>query len=94
MYWFYYLTVYFYFNEIISVVIPELCIFFWIPASVADAVAVTPNGDNIFFASRTATFINGTAILLNNKPPDWVIIDSCAWDNFISAAMLLKVLLI
>ena len=30
--------------EIIKVVVPEPCIFFWIPASIAEAAAVIPNG--------------------------------------------------
>ena len=52
--------------EIISVVIPEPCIFFLIPASTA-AYAIS-NGAKIFFATGIATFINGAATLLNNKP--------------------------
>ena len=45
---------------------------------IAEAVAVIPNGAKIFFASGTATFINGPTILLNNEPkspPDWTILD-------------------
>ena len=42
--------------------------FFLIPASIAEAAAVIPNGAKIFFAKRTATFINRLAILLNNEP--------------------------
>ena len=52
--------------------------FFWIPASIAEAVAVIPNGAKICFANGTTTFINGPAILLNNEPkssPDWIILD-------------------
>ena len=30
--------------EIIKVFVPEPCIFFWIPASIAEAAAVIPNG--------------------------------------------------
>ena len=41
---------------------------FWIFASIAEAVAVIPNKAEIFFAYGTATFINGSAILLNNDP--------------------------
>ena len=51
--------------EIISVVIPEPCIFFLIPASIA--AAVISNGAKIFYATGIATFINGPATLLNNK---------------------------
>ena len=42
--------------------------FFLIPASIAEAAAVIPNGAKIFFANGTATFINGPANLLNNEP--------------------------
>ena len=51
--------------KIIKVVVPEPCIFFWIPASNAEAAAVIPNGVKIFFAKGTATFINGPANLFN-----------------------------
>ena len=42
--------------------------FFGIPASVAEAAAVIPNGAKTFFAKGIATFINGPASLLNNDP--------------------------
>ena len=42
--------------------------FFLIPASIAETAVVFPNGTKIFFANGTATFINGTANLLNNDP--------------------------
>ena len=35
--------------EIIKVVVPEPWIFFWIPASIDETVAVIPNGAKIFF---------------------------------------------
>ena len=35
--------------EIVKVVVPEPCIFFWILASVAKTAAVMPNGAKIFF---------------------------------------------
>ena len=35
--------------------------FFFIPALIAEAAAVIPNGAKIFFAKGTATFINGPA---------------------------------
>ena len=54
--------------EIIKVVVQEPCIFFWIPASIAEAAAVIPNGAKIFFAKGTGTFINEPAILLKNEP--------------------------
>ena len=50
--------------------------FFWIPASIAEAAAVIPNGAKTFFAKGTTIFINGQANLLNNDPtslPDWII---------------------
>ena len=34
--------------EIIKVVVPEPCIFFWIPASIAEAAAVIPNRAKTF----------------------------------------------
>ena len=43
-------------------------VFFWIPASIAEAVAVIRNGAKIFFANGIATFINEPANLLNNDP--------------------------
>ena len=35
--------------EIVKVVVPEPCIFWGIPASIAEAAAVIPNGAKIFF---------------------------------------------
>ena len=72
--------------EIIKVVVreaedewrPEPCIFFWVPASIAEEAAVIPNGAKTFFVKGTATFINGPASLLNNdpkNPPDWTILE-------------------
>ena len=46
---------------------------FRIPASIADAAAVIPNGAKTFFAKGISIFINGPANLLNNypkNPPD------------------------
>ena len=37
----------------------EPCIFFRIPASIAELAAVIPNGAKIFLSKGTATFING-----------------------------------
>ena len=54
--------------EIIKIVVPEQCIFFWIPASLAEAAAVIPNGAKIFFARRTTTFSNEPANILNTDP--------------------------
>ena len=50
--------------EIIKVVVPEPCIFFWIPASIAEAAAVIPNGAKTFFVKGIATFINRPANLV------------------------------
>ena len=50
--------------EIIKVVVLEPCIFFWIPASIAEAAAVNPNGAKTFFAKGIPTFINGPSNLL------------------------------
>ena len=54
------------FFEIIKVIVPEPCIFFWVPASVAEAAAVISKGGKTFFAKGFATFINGPANLLSN----------------------------
>ena len=40
--------------EVIKVVVPEPCIFFWIPASIAEATAVISDGAKILFAKGTA----------------------------------------
>ena len=48
-----------YLYEMIKVVVPGPCIFFWILASIAEDAAGIPNGAKIFFAKGTATFING-----------------------------------
>ena len=42
--------------------------FILIPASIAEATVVIPNGAKIFLAKGTATFINGPANLLNSDP--------------------------
>ena len=52
--------------------------FFWIPASIAEATAVIPNGAKTFFARGIATFINGPANLLNKDPKNpagWIILE-------------------
>ena len=59
--------------------------------SFAEAASIIPYGAKIFFAAGTATFINGPANLLNNKPknhPGWIILDICALDNFKSVDIL------
>ena len=63
----------------------------WIPASIAEAAAVIPNGARVFFANGTAIFINEPADLLNNEPKNrlnWIILDIWALDNFISVYIL------
>ena len=67
-------------------------IFFWTPASIAEAAAVISNGAKIFFAKGTATFINRPANLLNSDPkfpPDWIILEVWALESFISVEILL-----
>ena len=54
--------------EIIKVVALGPCIFFWISVSIAEAVALIPNGAKTFFAKEIATLINRPANLLNNDP--------------------------
>ena len=59
--------------EIIKVFVPEPCIFFSIPASIAEVAAVILNGAKTFFAQGIATFIKRPANLLNydpKNPPD------------------------
>ena len=38
--------------EVIKVVVPEPCILFWIPASIAEATAVISDGAKILFAKE------------------------------------------
>ena len=66
--------------------------FFWIPASVAEAAAVIPNGAKTFFGKGISTFINGPANLVNNDPKsplDWIILEICALESFKSLDVLL-----
>ena len=50
--------------EVIKVVVPEPCIFFWIPASISRTAAVIPNGAKTFFQNGTDTFSNDPLIYL------------------------------
>ena len=78
--------------EIIKVVVPKPCVFFRIPASIAEAVAVISNEAKTFFAKGIATFINGPANLLNNDTknlPDRIILKFCALESFKSVDLLL-----
>ena len=64
--------------EIIEVFVPEPCIFFWAPESIAEAAAVIYNIAKTFFAKRIGTFINAPAYLLNSDPknsPDWISLE-------------------
>ena len=68
------------------------CCCCWIPASIAEAAAVIPNGAKTFFAKGIATFINGPANLLNydpKNPPDWTILEIWALESFKSLDVLL-----
>ena len=78
--------------EIITFVLPDPEIFLWIAASVADTVAVHPNGIkthlangfNPFFIKGNPDFSNGPKSLLKNPP----ILRNWVFDNFILAAEL------
>ena len=64
--------------EIIQFVVAKPCIFFLIPATIAEAAAVIPSEAKIFLAKGTATFINEPANLLNSdpkNPPDCFILE-------------------
>ena len=79
--------------EIIKAVVSEPYIFFWIPASIAEAAAVIRNGGKTFFVKGIAIFINGPANLLYNdpkNPPDWIILEIWALESFKSVAILLQ----
>ena len=59
--------------------------FFWIPASIAEAAVVIPNGAKTFFAKGVATFINVLANLLNNDPEnplDLIILEIRTLESF------------
>ena len=66
--------------------------FFWIPASIAEAAAVIPNGAKTFFAKWIATYINGSANFLYNgptNPPDWNSLEIWTLESFKSVDILL-----
>ena len=74
--------------------IPSPLIFFCILPSIADIAAVKTSDANTFLANGIATFINGPATLLNNKPkkpPDCIIFFICASLNVISVDKLLLI---
>ena len=79
--------------EIIKVVNTDPDIFLWIVASVADAVAVNPNGIKTLLANGLSTFLikgnlvfnNSLKSLLNN-PCGCPILCNWVFDNFILAA--------
>ena len=60
--------------EIISVVIPDLKIIFWIATSVADADAITllSNGVSTFFINGKSTLVNKARKLSNT--PSWLVV--------------------
>ena len=70
--------------DIISVVLlPDPNIFLCIPASAADAAAVSPKGINTLLANGVITFfINGNPVFnkgpsnLPKNPPDYIIFDN------------------
>ena len=66
--WTIFITSFIFSFEFIKAVVSEPCFFYWITESIAETAAVIPNGAQIFFAKGIATFINGTANLLNNDP--------------------------
>ena len=78
--------------EIISVVKLDLKTFFWIAASVADAVSVNPNDIKILLANGSSTifiksklvFSDGPKILPKNSPNS-TILSSWLFDNLIGA---------
>ena len=75
---------------IISVVIPEACIFFWNHGCIADPAVVFPNDAKIFFDNETAAFINGATILFDNAPKKalyLILLGIYVLDSFISSDM-------
>ena len=76
--------------EVNSVVKPDLNIFLWIATSVADSIAVIPNGIKTLLANGLSkfpikgnpVFNNGPKYLLPN-PLDCVILSNWVFDNFI-----------
>ena len=78
--------------EIIKVINPDPNIFWWIAASVADAIAVYPNGIKTLLANGLSTFpIKGNPVFSNGpkslpkNPPDCPILCNWVFDNFILA---------
>ena len=65
--------------EIISAVVPNSKIFFWIAAYFADAAVVNPNGTKTLLANGVSTyFINGKPTDINSlrklrNPPFWLL---------------------
>ena len=87
--------------EIINVVIPDSNIFLWIPASVADAAAVNPNGIKTLLANGLSTFfIKGNPVFSNGlkslpkSPPYCPILWNRVFDSFIVAEELKLVYLL
>ena len=81
-----------FFSEIINVVVPEPIIFWWIPASVADAATVNTNGIKTLSAKGLSTFpVKGNPVFIKDPKrlpksnPDFPILCNCFFDNFILA---------
>ena len=73
----------------ISVVFSDPNICLRIPASAADAAAISPKGINALLANGVITFfIYGNPVF--NKGPDCIIFDSWVFENLISTDELLK----
>ena len=76
--------------ETTNVVVPDTNIFFWTHVSVADTAAVNPINIKTLLANDLSTsFIIGKPAFSNGpgsrtrNPPDLVILDNLAFDNFI-----------
>ena len=76
--------------KIVNAVVPNLKNLFWIPASAADATAVSPNGRSALLAKGVSTFLANGKSLFNHvprslpwNPPDYTNLDVCILDNFI-----------
>ena len=78
--------------EITNVVNPDLNIFLWIAASLADAATVNPNGTKTLLTNCLSTFpikgnpvfSNGPESLLKN-PPECLVLCNWVFNNFILA---------
>ena len=76
--------------EIDNVVVPELWILLWMVSSVADAAVVNPNSIKTILANGLSTLlVKGNPFFSNDPwglpriPPDYTILGSLVFDNFI-----------